>query len=276
MISNSYKYTDKGEILIELLLEHCVEFGRKMILVKISDTGKGIPDDILNNWGKPFGFKDKSKGTGLGQFIITTIANNLGFYIPKPESKIGVGTIIKIYIPYDDESDMLSPEIKSKRQSKLNEELIKLEPIEEKTYFIMCLDDDGLILNSLRNIMSRMLNRNYKFEIILVDSVAKFFIELFELLNNNKLIDIFIMDQNINNMLTGMDCADIVTRLYRPYILQGNDYYRFYFVTEDVINIKYLIDGFYKDKFSKDNIFTKSQFKELCNDINRFINTDNK
>jgi len=99
IISNSYKYTENGEILIEA--DTCKIDEVNYIIIKISDTGKGIPQEILNNWGKPFNFKDKTVGTGLGQFLINSISKKLMFKILKPESNqfSNSGTVFKILIP---------------------------------------------------------------------------------------------------------------------------------------------------------------------------------
>jgi len=111
IISNSYKYTDSGSILIE------AEFSKKeyvnSILIKISDTGKGIPKEILKNWGKPFNLNDKTVGTGLGQFLINSISKKLRFQILKPEHNkfSSSGTVFKILIPIP-KSDLSHRKIK--------------------------------------------------------------------------------------------------------------------------------------------------------------------
>jgi len=110
IISNSYKYTDKGSILIEAEIYKKQE--SNFILIKISDTGKGIPQEILKNWGKPFNFKDKTVGTGLGQFLIHSISKKLKFEILQPESNkfSPTGTVFKILIPIT-MSDFLTQKI---------------------------------------------------------------------------------------------------------------------------------------------------------------------
>jgi len=99
IISNSYKYTDVGEISIEA--DICKIDEIDYILIKISDTGKGISQEILNNWGKPFNFQDKNTGTGLGQFLIDSISKKIGIKILKPEKNqfSTTGTVIKLLIP---------------------------------------------------------------------------------------------------------------------------------------------------------------------------------
>lgn len=120
IVSNSFKYTQQGEIVIETNFDsfnntntlinnqnsnnnNKNKINNKNLIVKISDTGIGIPDEILKNWGKPFNFKDKTKGTGLGQFLIDTISKKLGFNMFRPEKNLNSahksGTIIKFHIP---------------------------------------------------------------------------------------------------------------------------------------------------------------------------------
>jgi len=45
---NSYKYTESVEISIEADFQRLDNID--YIVIKISDTGKGIPDDFLKNW----------------------------------------------------------------------------------------------------------------------------------------------------------------------------------------------------------------------------------
>jgi len=104
ILSNSYKYTDTGEISIEA--DSYMIDKTEFILIKISDTGKGIPKEILDNWGKPFNFQDKTVGTGLGQFLIDTISKKLKYKILKPEINqfSNSGTVFKILIPIENSS----------------------------------------------------------------------------------------------------------------------------------------------------------------------------
>jgi len=99
IISNSYKYTNSGEICIEVDYQKLDQIS--YILIKISDTGIGITEEILKNWGKPFNFKDKTMGTGLGQFLIDSISRKLGIKMLLPEKNIfsPSGTVFKVLIP---------------------------------------------------------------------------------------------------------------------------------------------------------------------------------
>jgi hypothetical protein len=269
ILSNSYKYTENGEITVELSI---VKLNNKNnILVKISDSGKGIPDEILDNWGKPFNFSDKSQGTGLGQFIISTLEKNLGLYIPRPEKnpKFSTGTIFRIYIPFYNDliekgtnvnmtiigSSSVNPfnvqlnqssfYLKSTRihnQNLFIEENLKnfIEYDENalsknnfviRTIYIVCLDDELMFLNALNKSLKGFMNilEFYKFEVIFTSTFNDFLNEFMNLLNKNIVVDFFIFDQNISENIKGLDCSRIVNNFYKIYFKDKYKELRYYF-----------------------------------------------
>ena len=103
LLSNSYKETEEGEICVETSINEY----KKEILVRIIDTGKGMPENVKNNWGLPFHKFGENAGTGLGQFLIETVKKSLNLFIPRPEDNPNDrGTIISVYIPLDHKSDL--------------------------------------------------------------------------------------------------------------------------------------------------------------------------
>ncbi len=67
--------------------------------LSVSDTGNGIPPEILDRIFDPyFTTKGPSRGTGLGLAIVQGIVKNLGGTI-SVESKVGKGTTFKVYLP---------------------------------------------------------------------------------------------------------------------------------------------------------------------------------
>ena len=97
LIDNSIKYTKKGNIIITAEKEgNAVKF-------TVSDTGIGIPEEDLDRIGQKF-FRSQNaitldnRGTGLGMFIVDTIAEKHGGDL-KIESQIGKGTIVTLIIP---------------------------------------------------------------------------------------------------------------------------------------------------------------------------------
>jgi len=269
ILSNSYKYTNNGEIKVELSI---VKLNNKnQILVTISDSGKGIPQEILDNWGKPFNFHDKSQGTGLGQFIISTLEKNLGLIIPKPEknSKYSSGSVFKIYIPTNSDyldkgsnigmsiigNSVINPFCSPKNQSSiyLKSTLIQNHTlfIEEnfknfieydenalaknnfyiRTIYIVCLDDELIFLNALNKSLKGFINilEHYKFEVIFTSNFNDFMSEFMSLINKNILVDFFIFDQNISENIKGLDCSRIVNNFYKIYYKERYKELKYYF-----------------------------------------------
>jgi len=84
---------ERGEVFIETGYRE----EESQITIEISDTGKGIPDDILNNIFDPF-FTSKETGTGLGLTISheIVVAHGGNIYFEKNEGK---GTKCIITLP---------------------------------------------------------------------------------------------------------------------------------------------------------------------------------
>jgi signal transduction histidine kinase len=76
VIGNAVKFTEKGSVKIE-----CRAFASKnRVEIKVSDTGSGIPEQIMPNLFGKFvtksaGQADGHGGTGLGLFISKAIMN---------------------------------------------------------------------------------------------------------------------------------------------------------------------------------------------------------
>lgn len=82
------------------------------IRLTISDTGKGIPKEIINNIFEPFfTTKDKDKGTGLGLATVYGIVKQNNGTI-EVNSEIDVGTNFIVYWPIVNEDDIFDEYIK--------------------------------------------------------------------------------------------------------------------------------------------------------------------
>jgi two-component system sporulation sensor kinase A len=67
------------------------------IVVRISDTGGGIPEDVMGKLFVPF-FTTRKTGSGLGMAVTRRIIENHGGEI-KIESELGVGTTVEMRVP---------------------------------------------------------------------------------------------------------------------------------------------------------------------------------
>jgi two-component system cell cycle sensor histidine kinase/response regulator CckA len=84
------------------------------VLIEVSDTGTGIPPEIIDKIFEPFfSTKDVGKGTGLGLSTVYGIVKQTGGFI-YPESVTGKGTAFRIFLPRhvpsaDEASDAMPP-----------------------------------------------------------------------------------------------------------------------------------------------------------------------
>jgi len=94
MLNSAQAMTLGGELKIEVQPKN-----NHKILITVTDTGDGIPEDKLDNIFDPF-FTTKSGGTGLGLSICYGIIESHKGEI-EVKSKVGQGTTISILLPQD-------------------------------------------------------------------------------------------------------------------------------------------------------------------------------
>ncbi|NOZ90773.1 MAG: HAMP domain-containing histidine kinase, partial [Epsilonproteobacteria bacterium] len=91
LLSNASKFTQKGSIRFYIKSLEPIENNQLKLIVKVDDTGNGIPKEILDTLFEPFQSTDKTQGTGLGLYISQKLAQMMGGDITV-ESKEGVGS----------------------------------------------------------------------------------------------------------------------------------------------------------------------------------------
>ncbi|HOH38067.1 MAG TPA: ATP-binding protein, partial [Spirochaetota bacterium] len=158
----------------------------KHFLLEVSDTGCGIPKDIVGRIFEPFfTTKEKGKGTGLGLSIIHGIVKNHGGVI-SVYSEEGMGTTFRIFFP------LAAERVKSVAAEEYNPESVK-------DALVLLVDDEELLVKVGEKILSNMGNKTVSFTNPLEA------IDYFK--NNAEIIDAVITDMAMPKM-NGLQLAE--------------------------------------------------------------------
>ncbi|GAB5386819.1 MAG: hypothetical protein Alis3KO_39420 [Aliiglaciecola sp.] len=100
LVYNAIKFTDKGIISINVSTNF--DNGKEMLSFDVTDTGQGIPADMLDNIFKPFEQVEdivsrKEEGAGLGLAICSELVKRMGGDICV-ESKLNCGSRFSFYV----------------------------------------------------------------------------------------------------------------------------------------------------------------------------------
>ncbi|KCZ71710.1 PAS domain S-box [Candidatus Methanoperedens nitroreducens] len=111
------------------------------IAITVSDTGTGIPSEILDRIFEPFfTTKEPGKGTGLGLSTVHAIVKGHGGFV-NVYSEVGKGTTFKIYLP----AIITTGELKVQVQ--------RYEPSTGQGELVLVVDDEARICESTRRVL---------------------------------------------------------------------------------------------------------------------------
>ncbi|MGZ3863201.1 MAG: PAS domain-containing protein [Bacteroidia bacterium] len=120
LLGNSIKFTAKGFVSVEISVKSAnAENGTVTLIIHVSDTGIGIPQDKIETIFEPFKQSDNNiskthGGTGLGLTITKKIIDLMNGQI-EIETELGKGTSVSITLP----NIKISNEIKNNHSDKL-------------------------------------------------------------------------------------------------------------------------------------------------------------
>lgn len=110
------------------------------VLLAVSDTGVGIPSDILAHIFEPFFSTKGTKGTGLGLSTVYGIVKQSGGYI-WVYSETGSGTVFKIYLPVCEKF--------------VEEEVSEVKGLVQQTTGVVLLTEDDKMVRDLAGLILR-------------------------------------------------------------------------------------------------------------------------
>jgi signal transduction histidine kinase/ActR/RegA family two-component response regulator len=175
------------------------------IVVDVSDTGEGIPEDILGRIFEPFfTTKPVGKGTGLGLAICYGIIDRLGGRI-SVKSRPGEGTTFRVEIPIGEaaaeekrlETETPTPEVGPEPSPAAGEGIFGEPPTT-----VLVVDDEQAFVDAMAK---RLSKRNLS---VLKALSAE---EALRQLAENPNVDVVILDVN----LSGMDGLETLAAIQR-------------------------------------------------------------
>lgn len=105
LMDNALRYTNSGEIELTLSVRDQARGSKlKALVIKVRDTGVGVPPEDLNRIFQPFErahHAESIKGMGLGLSIVRNIANRSGGTV-EVQSKVGQGSTFTFLIPVEE------------------------------------------------------------------------------------------------------------------------------------------------------------------------------
>ncbi len=103
LLDNATKYTDTGGA-ISLHVERTVDAGRPVVMVRVKDTGVGIPPDKLGGIFELFAQVDPSVersrgGLGIGLTLVRTLVDMHGGRVEAFSEGAGCGSVFTVWLP---------------------------------------------------------------------------------------------------------------------------------------------------------------------------------
>lgn len=195
LIDNAIKYTNVGGVTV--IIEKEIKNDNKWAVIKVKDTGIGIPEDYLNTIFEEFrqvseGWSRSYEGTGLGLTIAKRYTDLLNGKI-KVESQINRGSTFTVKFPLEKESENSNFKIEGK---------IKKVPklVSGKMINILLIDDDKNVYELLSSFKD--------FNFIYADSEEN----AFELLKE-KNFSFILLDINLGSGVSGINVLNKIKKI---------------------------------------------------------------
>jgi PAS domain S-box-containing protein len=186
LLSNSIKFTDKGEIRIQISGEK-KEDEKASVMFSVTDSGVGIAAEKIANLFQPFSQIDSSPtrkygGTGLGLAICKEFVNMMGGEI-KVKSKEGEGSVFSFRLDFKldagaEERKIAEAKVEEKAKQQQREArslreiriLLAEDNVINQRIAVRLLKDTGFNVDTAESGKEAMAKLNsHKFDLILMD-----------------------------------------------------------------------------------------------------------
>ena len=200
LIDNAIKYTEKGEIIVEVSLIKREDFN--FASLSIIDTGIGINKNNLEQIFEEFrqvseGLNRKFVGSGIGLTITKKLIEMMGGEIIV-KSEHGKGSTFQVLFPIKDFREKKEARVENQQIKKQTTKISKLTKLPE----ILVVDDD----TATRDIVRLFLKNTYKVDF------AKSGDSAFKLVSK-KHYKIVLMDINLGGGLSGIETTQRIKKL---------------------------------------------------------------
>jgi CheY-like chemotaxis protein len=225
---NKYYFNEKNTLFSKIEDEEVYE-------ISIRDTGVGIEQEKIKSIFDPFyTTKPYEKGTGLGLSMVFSVIKKHDGYIDVI-SQIGIGTIVKIYIP-----------VYQKNSNDIKKNQKKIDDIKHGEGNILIIDDEKIIQETTKE-MLKLCGYN-----VFCASSALEGIDFLK--ENSEKIDLIILDMAMPE-LSGKDAFIHIKKSYpKIKVLLASGYSQ----DERVLDvIKLGVDGFINKPFNLNELASK-------------------
>jgi signal transduction histidine kinase/ActR/RegA family two-component response regulator len=159
-------------------------------LIEVSDSGTGIPADLVGKIFEPFfTTKERGKGTGLGLSMVFGFVKQSGGHI-SVYSEVGVGTTFRLYLPCSADSDVA----KAPR--------VAAEITQGRGEKVLAVEDNP----AMRKIVTRLLHE-IGYQVVVADTAAAALAIL-----ERETVDLLFTDLIMPGPTTGLDIARIAMK----------------------------------------------------------------
>ncbi|MCS4269084.1 hybrid sensor histidine kinase/response regulator [Serratia sp. BIGb0163] len=148
IVTNALKYTENGNVQVSAVVHE-----KSKLIIKVEDTGQGIPKDKINTIFSPFvrvGNDNKVPGFGMGLAIVHGVVKAMNGTIDV-KSDVGKGTVFTVSLPIElatpAEIDIITD--------------IDDKPFSAKGISILIIDDNEMACESLVSILQHDFSVEY-------------------------------------------------------------------------------------------------------------------